>query len=272
MRGGYIKLWRRIVSSRHWPSGEFTKFEAWIDMILLLASGINGEHVERGSFLASQRFLAKRWGWSQSRVKRFLHDCQDKGEIELTQEETHLVTQRLTRVTICKYEHFNPLSNHKENREVTQKMTQIKEKNKERINKGERWATVLTDEWNTHDSLTTHNSKSILRRTIDAVIKRSSDDRLTLTELKKSIGIWAKVRDDEELWSMPWELPEFLARRDGYWVRACLDRQWRQHFKKYGKPKEKEKLKNWDVGKHQDSDSWEERLAARLKWDNEKEI
>ena len=132
MRSGYIKLWRQIVCSRHWPSGTFTKFEAWIDMILLLASGTNGDDVERGSFLASQRFLSKRWGWSQSRVKRFLHDCEDKGEIEMTQQSTHLVTQRMTRVTICKYEYFNPTANRKENREMTQELTQIKEKNKER--------------------------------------------------------------------------------------------------------------------------------------------
>ena len=79
MNLGWIKLHRKIKEHWLWPKGYYSKFEAWIDLILL-ANHSQGKvpigsrliTVERGQLLTSQLQLAKRWGWNRKTVNTFL--------------------------------------------------------------------------------------------------------------------------------------------------------------------------------------------------------
>jgi len=111
VKRGYIKLYRKITDKADWPGTsktEFTKFEARIDMVLILATGrINGARA-RGSFDASLSFLSKRWLWSTGKVRRFLDGLEAEKEIKITKPETEGETKHIpTLITISKYNLFN---------------------------------------------------------------------------------------------------------------------------------------------------------------------
>ena len=76
---GWIKIDRSIRD--HWIFSEkpYSRFNAWIDLLMLAGYQdnkvmVNGKPIvlRRGSFLTSSRKLADRWGWSRNKVLRFL--------------------------------------------------------------------------------------------------------------------------------------------------------------------------------------------------------
>lgn len=77
---GWVKLHRQIQDSWLWMSDEpFDRRSAWIDLILMANHEdrkvlINGRLVVigAGQRWVSVRVLAERWGWSKSKVMRFL--------------------------------------------------------------------------------------------------------------------------------------------------------------------------------------------------------
>ncbi|MDV3901210.1 hypothetical protein CMT89_08400 [Elizabethkingia anophelis] len=77
---GFIKLNRGIFENFLWNEArEFSKAEAWIDLIQLArfeasTEIINGKVIElqRGEIPASRRFLELRWNWGSTKVSNFL--------------------------------------------------------------------------------------------------------------------------------------------------------------------------------------------------------
>lgn len=119
---GYFKLSRKLFdgSDEFWPKNRpFTRFEAWIDMIQMAAYkahermiGNQSVKVETGQIVASSRFLAKRWGWGRQRVRGFLQSLRRQSRV--TTELVPRLQQKLTRITLTKYETYQvrqPLSN-----------------------------------------------------------------------------------------------------------------------------------------------------------------
>ena len=89
-RRAHIKVSRRFFEEDSWWSEprRFSKAEAWIDCIQLaswkprrFAIGLEVEHLRRGEFMASLRFLGQRWRWSKSAVERFLAVLEKAGRI-----------------------------------------------------------------------------------------------------------------------------------------------------------------------------------------------
>ena len=89
---GFIKISRKMFDGhdKFWEEKRpRTKAEAWIDLIQL-ANWKNGEMVvnnivvelKRGEFLASLRYLSRRWGWSKNKVRGFLKTCENMGQIK----------------------------------------------------------------------------------------------------------------------------------------------------------------------------------------------
>lgn len=78
---GWIKLYRSIWETPIWESKEpFDRRSAWIDLMLManhedkdmvLPTGVIKVHV--GQLFTSVRHLAKRWNWSEGRVRRYLN-------------------------------------------------------------------------------------------------------------------------------------------------------------------------------------------------------
>lgn len=79
MAKGFIKLYRQITKHWLWFADPFDRAHAWIDLLLManwetITRPINGMAVEqqRGEIITSVGFLAKRWRWSENKVRRFL--------------------------------------------------------------------------------------------------------------------------------------------------------------------------------------------------------
>lgn len=108
----------------------FTKFEAWCYM-LFLATG-NEDGVEReimvknkpikvfqkhGSFVCSQRGLAKKFGWSISKLRAFLKALSKENMVEIEPilgvgRTTQVTTQVATQISICKYSTYQGRTTH----------------------------------------------------------------------------------------------------------------------------------------------------------------
>lgn len=76
---GFIKLFRQITKHWLWFADPFDRAHAWIDLLLMAnwetaTNSINGRVFvqERGEVVTSISFLAKRWRWSENKVRRFL--------------------------------------------------------------------------------------------------------------------------------------------------------------------------------------------------------
>lgn len=82
MRYGHIKLSRKQMNGRDmlWDDGSpFDTRSAWVYLLFKAAwrpsdyrTGSRVDHLERGEFVASLRYLGERWGWSKDKVRRFL--------------------------------------------------------------------------------------------------------------------------------------------------------------------------------------------------------
>ena len=76
---GYIKIYRDIRDHWIWEVRPYDKARAWIDLIMtanhekktILFDG-RLMTIERGQHMTSLKTLAARWGWTRSKVKRFL--------------------------------------------------------------------------------------------------------------------------------------------------------------------------------------------------------
>ncbi len=106
---GYIKIYRSL--AKHNVVGfkkPFSKFEAWIWMLLEAKYITQTEYIEfgnksrivetpRGSFTHSYRYLANAWGWSKNKTVVFLKDLEADNMI--TQKQV----QQIKQTTICNY-------------------------------------------------------------------------------------------------------------------------------------------------------------------------
>ena len=108
---GFIKLSRRFFSNIMWNEARtFSSCEAWLDLIQSARFDatprkecIGGREVvyNRGQYPASIRFLAKRWQWSEKKVRSFLEHLRKEGMI------TSECTQGINIITLCKYDEYN---------------------------------------------------------------------------------------------------------------------------------------------------------------------
>lgn len=107
MNKGYILLYRQIEDNPFWEEKPFDRARAWVDL-LMMASHVDDKtflkgqivEVKRGQLIRSLSTLAERWGWSISKVQRFLKLLKDEGMCLVSGEDYGQV------ITICKYDEF----------------------------------------------------------------------------------------------------------------------------------------------------------------------
>ena len=76
---GWIKMFRSLQDNILWQEKPFSRGQAWVDLLLsvnhkdnmILIDG-RPKKIKSGQFWTSRDKLAKRWGWSKSKVNRFL--------------------------------------------------------------------------------------------------------------------------------------------------------------------------------------------------------
>ncbi|MCP3964730.1 MAG: hypothetical protein GY718_00030, partial [Lentisphaerae bacterium] len=104
---GYISLHRKILESWLWNEKPFSKGQAWIDL-LMCAAYTDTEifirqsliELKRGQQARSESGLAKNWGWSRDKTRRFLKLLVEKGMI------IQQTNSRISIITICKYDTY----------------------------------------------------------------------------------------------------------------------------------------------------------------------
>lgn len=86
---GWIKIYRSSFDNKMYFSEPFTKWQAWIDLLLLANHKENiikkrgiSVVIKKGQVGHSVRNLAKRWSWSRGKVSRFLQELKNEGQIE----------------------------------------------------------------------------------------------------------------------------------------------------------------------------------------------
>ena len=107
MAKGWVVIYRSIMDNPLWEDKPFSRGQAWIDMILL-ASHKDTEFyfdadmlpVEKGQIITSKRKLGDRWGWSNSKVNKFLNELEKVGML-VQKSDT-----KKTTIKIVKYEQY----------------------------------------------------------------------------------------------------------------------------------------------------------------------
>lgn len=102
---GWVKLYRSSFLNGYYFSEPFTRWQAWVDLLLLAnhtsgfirARGVKVS-VNRGQIGYSMPTLAERWKWSKGKVIRFLSELTEMKQISL--QKTNITTL----VSILNYE------------------------------------------------------------------------------------------------------------------------------------------------------------------------
>ena len=102
---GYITLSRKFFQTAIWKTARtFNESEAWLDLIQSArfelsehTARVGGREVKerRGELVASQRYLAHRWNWSEMRVRSFMSRLRKEGMVE-TETRSGVTIVRLT--------------------------------------------------------------------------------------------------------------------------------------------------------------------------------
>jgi len=119
---GFIALHRKVFDNPLLQDGD--RFRAWFWLVANACwkptrTRIKGDTVElqRGELSFSQRFLADKWGWSKSRVDRFIADLRDEGMIETRSKigadcgatAGHKAGQGQSIISICNYDEYQDI-------------------------------------------------------------------------------------------------------------------------------------------------------------------
>ena len=136
---GYAKIHREIWEHWLWKKKPFSPAQAWIDMVLLANYKANKvpyrnqiTEIGRGEFIRSRRDLAKRWGWTDSAVQRF---------IVLLEKDSMIVRksdQKANHITICNYDKWQNIGTNNEpimNHERTNREPIVNLNNKDKNSK-----------------------------------------------------------------------------------------------------------------------------------------
>jgi hypothetical protein len=111
---GYVAMSRDWQDHDLFAGDEYSRRDAWAWLISQAAwkpttARVKGAKVElvRGELCFSQRFLAEKWGWSKSRVDRFITLLRDEGMIETRSKigatTDHPAGQGQSIISICNY-------------------------------------------------------------------------------------------------------------------------------------------------------------------------
>jgi hypothetical protein len=131
---GFIKISRKLFRDAVWiEPREFSRFEAWLDCIQMAQwkpGKVEGEPLARGEFLASIRGLARRWQWTEKRVRVFATGAQQRAQLKARRE-----TQHGTVYLVVNYDAYQGASNEKGTPEGTATDTATEPRKEEEQNK-----------------------------------------------------------------------------------------------------------------------------------------
>ena len=112
MHRGYFAVWRKIQDHEFYREARvFSKYEAWIDLLMeaqhdpepqTVLMGMTVLTCRYGECLKSNVTWAKKWHWSEARVRRFFKLLENMGQIRRASVGIS------TRISIINYETYDP--------------------------------------------------------------------------------------------------------------------------------------------------------------------
>lgn len=124
MAKGWVVIYRSIMENPLWEDRPFSRGQAWIDMILLASHKdtefyLDGEMtpIERGQIITSKRKLGDRWGWSNSKVDKFIKELEKVGMLSAKSDT------KKTTIKITKYEQYQGFGSIEAVEKTTRKAT-----------------------------------------------------------------------------------------------------------------------------------------------------
>lgn len=107
MERGWFKVWRKIEDHWTWNKKPFDSCRAFLDIIKrarykkgTISNGKDRVILERGQVIVSQEGLARDWGWSRGKVRRWLKQMCFGLDSELIQK----TDGQMTILTVRNYE------------------------------------------------------------------------------------------------------------------------------------------------------------------------
>ena len=101
---GWINLERKLTEHWLWDDKPFSFGQAWIDLIFLAGyekrQVIHGDKVitlNPGELIATDRYLMQRWGWGNTRLRRFFKLLEDSTMVEKKSNQNQII------ISLCNY-------------------------------------------------------------------------------------------------------------------------------------------------------------------------
>lgn len=108
MAYGWISIHRKIQDDWVWNDKPFSRGQAWIDLIMMVNHDDNTiifdgnpKTITRGSCITSMQKLCDRWGWSNTKVKKFLKNLQEDEKILFK-----IAPRKATAITVVNYDKY----------------------------------------------------------------------------------------------------------------------------------------------------------------------
>ena len=101
-RTSFFTVDRKLLEDELWTSEPFTKGQAWLDLIGR-ASYKDTDELKRGEIITTERELAARWHWNNSKVHRFLGWLEGEGMIAWSREWSAERSRKWSRIRLEKY-------------------------------------------------------------------------------------------------------------------------------------------------------------------------
>jgi DNA replication protein DnaD len=135
MAKGWIKLHRELTDHWLWEEKPFDKKSAWIDLLLManheekkVMLGSELIDVERGGLITSEVKLADRWGWSRTKIRRFL---------EMLENDSMIVLKKDNKKTVINIVNFSLFQGADSEKEQQKNIKKTSRKHQKDTNKNE---------------------------------------------------------------------------------------------------------------------------------------
>ena len=104
-KNAFFAVAHKYMRDPEWLAEPFTKGQAWVDLIGN-AAFVDNDITKRGELIISERGLAKRWKWSESKVRRYLQKLEKEGRIRRSSNRSGNRSTWGSTLTIEKYEDY----------------------------------------------------------------------------------------------------------------------------------------------------------------------
>lgn len=177
MAKGWVVIYRSIMDNPLWEDKPFSRGQAWIDMILLASHKdtefyFDGDMipVEKGQIITSKRKLGDRWGWSNSKVNKFLNELEKVGML-IQKSDT-----KKTTIKIVKYEQYQGFGSIEAVEKTSQKTSQKRHRNITQASQKNHSGITQASQKHTFNNVNNYNNDNNVNKKEPAALSSSENE------------------------------------------------------------------------------------------------